>query len=312
MTGAQSLEVQVEAFLQFCRVEKGLAPNSLAAYRRDLTGFCGSVRDLTKPRGQDESQNAHLPPDAELADFVRTHLDQLYGQGLSSRSIARRLTALRTFFEWMVAEGRISSDPVAHLAMPRRWATIPKRLSREDVERLLAAPSADTAAGLRDRAMLQILYASGPRVSELCSIRVRDLNLELGILRVTGKGEKQRLIPVGSAAIAAVGEYLTSAREELLKRRVSAYLFVTNRGGPLTRQGFWKLIHHYGIQAGIAETITPHLLRHTFATHLLEGGADLRSLQTMLGHADIATTQIYTHVLRKRLRETLDRHHPRA
>lgn len=298
MSEVDSLEVSIQSFLDFCRVEKGLAANSVAAYRQDLVRFSRFCRKSV--------------PQAPHAEAVRAYLDSLYAANLSSRSIARHLTTLRNLFNFLMQEGKLTSDPVSVIPLPRQWQTLPKRLSPAEVDSLLAAPSPDTPAGLRDRAMLQLLYASGPRVSELCGILLRDINLDLGVLRVTGKGNKQRLIPVGKQAIAAVRLYLESGRGVLLKARLSPYLFVTTRGGPMTRQGFWKLIHTYGLRAGIARTITPHLLRHTFATHLLEGGADLRSLQTMLGHADIGTTQVYTHVLRKRLRETVDRHHPRA
>ncbi|MBL8293563.1 MAG: site-specific tyrosine recombinase XerD [Bryobacterales bacterium] len=298
MSEVDSLEVSIQSFLDFCRVEKGLAPNSVAAYRQDLLRFSRFCRKSA--------------PQAPPAEAVRAYLDSLYTAKLSSRSIARHLTTLRNLFNFLMQEGKLTSDPVSVIPLPRQWQTLPKRLSPAEVESLLAAPSPDTPAGVRDRAMLQLLYASGPRVSELCGILLRDINLDFGVLRVTGKGNKQRLIPVGKQAIAAVRLYLESGRSLLLKARLSPYLFVTSRGGPMTRQGFWKLIHTYGLRAGIARTITPHLLRHTFATHLLEGGADLRSLQTMLGHADIGTTQVYTHVLRRRLRETVDRHHPRA
>lgn len=298
MSEVDSLEVSIQSFLDFCRVEKGLAANSMAAYRQDLLRFSRFCRISA--------------PQAAPASAVRAYLDSLYAANLSSRSIARHLTTLRNLFHFLMQEGKLGADPVSVVPMPRQWQTLPKRLAQDEVESLLAAPSPDTPAGLRDRAMLQLLYASGPRVSELCGIQLRDINLDRGVLRVTGKGNKQRLIPVGRQAIAAVRLYLEAGRGHLLKARLSPYLFVTSRGGPLTRQGFWKVIHACGLRAGISRAITPHLLRHTFATHLLEGGADLRSLQTMLGHADIGTTQVYTHVLRKRLRDTVDRHHPRA
>jgi integrase/recombinase XerD len=231
---------------------------------------------------------------------------------LSARSVARHLVAVRNFFAFLLREGEAAADPTANIDLPRQWRTIPKYLSQAEVERLLAAPDADTAAGLRDRAMLELLYASGPRASELCGVQVRDLNLEVGVLRVTGKGGKQRLIPVGQSAVAAARAYLDSARATLLQGRASGHLFVTTRGLAMTRQAFWRMVRQYGLKAGISRRLTPHLLRHSFATHLLEGGADLRSVQTMLGHADISTTQVYTHVLRSRLRQTVDQHHPRA
>lgn len=289
---------ETAAFLNFCRLEKGLAANSLAAYTQDLRRF----RDFTRPAP------ATLPD----ADAIRRYLDDLYTSGLRSRSIARHLATLRNFYRFLLTEGVIDNDPTEHLNSPRQWQTIPKFLNLEQVEQLLLAPSGDGPVAVRDRAMLQLLYATGLRVSELCGAALRDLDLELGILRVTGKGNKQRLVPVGQAAIVAVREYLAGGRPRFLKGRGSPYLFVTARGGCLTRQAFWKLLGNYGRKAGIFHGLTPHVLRHSFATHLLERGADLRSVQTMLGHADISTTQIYTHVMRSRLRQTVDEHHPRA
>jgi integrase/recombinase XerD len=195
---------------------------------------------------------------------------------------------------------------------PKIGASLPKYLDHERIGQLIEAPDSGTATGLRDHAMLDLLYATGLRVSELIKLRVSDLDEFQGVVRVTGKGGKQRLVPVGKAALSAIEEYRTGQREELLGGRVSAFLFVTARGTCMTRQGFWKLLRGHGKQAGIFRSLSPHVLRHTFATHLLEGGADLRSVQTMLGHADIGTTQIYTHVMRSRLRQTVDEHHPRA
>jgi integrase/recombinase XerD len=284
---------QVLEFLDFCRVEKGLSINTVSAYRLDLERYCA--------RGSGES-----------AEAVRIYLDSLYSAGLASRSIARHLTTLRNYFGFLVREGRLEADPLETVAAPRHARPLPRRLSPEEVDRLLAAPDLAKPNGLRDAAMLQLLYAAGTRVSELCTVELRGLNLEQGLLRVNGKGDKQRLIPVGKSALAVIGDYLRTGRGALLKGRVNPYLFITAQGGPMTRQSFWQLIKRYGLQAGITQPLTPHLLRHTFATHLLDGGADLRSVQTMLGHADISTTQIYTHVLRSRLRKTVDEHHPRA
>ena len=206
----------------------------------------------------------------------------------------------------------IGADPTAHLTLPKQWQTLPKYLNREQVTELLAAPDTDRPTSLRDRAMLELLYATGLRVSELCKAGISDLEPNYGYIRVLGKGNKQRIVPVGAPALAAVESYLQNGRPALLKGRGSAYLFVTARGGPLPRQAFWKLLNGYGKKIGIFQALTPHVIRHSFATHLLEGGADLRSVQTMLGHADISTTQIYTHVMRSRLRKTVDEHHPRA
>ena len=243
---------------------------------------------------------------------IRLHIDNLYQSGLSSRSVGRHLTTIRNFYGFLLREGEIATDPTEHLRTPRQWQTIPKYLNLEEIEKIIQAPDASRPTGLRDRAMMELLYASGLRVSELCKVGVGDLNLEMGVLRTTGKGNKQRLVPVGKTAVLAVRAYLETGRAALLKGRASRYLFVTARGGCLTRQAFWKLLAAYGRKAGIFHGLTPHVLRHSFATHLLEGGADLRSVQIMLGHADISTTQIYTHVMRSRLRDTVEKHHPRA
>ena len=292
------MQVEAAAFLNFCRIEKGLATNSLEAYEADLEKFsqfcvheCAGIPEL---------------------DTVRRYVDTLYQSGMGSRSVARHLSTLRNFYAYLLREGRASSDPTEHLGTPKQWQTIPKFLNLEEIERLLQAPDASRPTGLRDHAMLQLLYATGLRVSELCRLGVGDLNLELGVLRATGKGKKQRMIPVGKPALAAVRAYLETGRPALLKQRPSRYLFVTARGGCLTRQAFWKLLRIHGRKAGVFHHLTPHVIRHSFATHLLEGGADLRSVQTMLGHSDISTTQIYTHVMRTRLRKTVDQHHPRA
>jgi integrase/recombinase XerD len=296
-TDSAQLSSQVAAFLDFCRVEKGLAGNSLAAYSADLSKFSSFQEGR---RGD--------PGDSVLPAY----LDHLYQSGLGSRSVARHLTTLRNFYRFLLREGRIAEDPTEHLRSPRQWQTIPKFLNLQEIDRIIQAADTTRATGLRDRAMMELLYATGLRVSELCRLGMTDLNLDLGVLRTTGKGNKQRLVPVGKAAVAAVEEYLRGGRAGLLKGRASRYLFVTARGGCLTRQGFWKLLAGYGKKAGIFQGLTPHVLRHSFATHLLEGGADLRSLQAMLGHADISTTQVYTHVMRSRLRDMIDKHHPRA
>ena len=299
MTLDGGLAASVATFLTYARVEKGLAANSLASYSFDLKHFeefvgrCG----LRHPASRED---------------LLGYLDALRAEGLSSRSIARHLTTLRGFYRFLLAEGRIEVDPSDLVSAPRLWQDLPKYLNRQQVEALLEAPPADAPRGVRDRAMLELLYACGLRVSELCGLRLADLDLELGFLRVNGKGGKQRVLPVGKQARAALEGYLKGARPALLKTRSSPHLFVTARGGAMTRQGFWKLLGGRGRQAGLFHDLTPHVLRHSFATHLLDGGADLRSVQTLLGHADIATTQIYTHVMRGRLRALVDRHHPRG
>jgi len=288
---------QISEFLSFCKIEKGLAANSISAYGADLERFnvyCG-----IHPSGND-------------TDTVREYLNSLYKSKLNSRSIARHLATLRNFYGFLLREGQVKSDPTENIRTPKQWKTIPKFLNLEQIDRILQAPDDTLPTGIRDRAMLELLYATGLRVSELCRLGISDLNLELGILRTTGKGNKQRIVPVGRSAVEAVRRYLESARGRILKGRGSRYLFVTARGGAMTRQAFWKLLGVHGKRAGIFRNLSPHVVRHSFATHLLEGGADLRSVQTMLGHADISTTQIYTHVMRSRLRKTLDEHHPRA
>lgn len=299
MTTEGALSPAAEAFLTYARVEKGLAALSLSAYSLDLKDF----QRFCETRKEDG-----LPGE----ETVRQYFDALAGRGLSSRSIARRLSTLRSFYRFLLGEGRISEDPTAILPSPRQWQNLPKYLNPQQVEDLLAAPDASTPTGCRDRAMLEVLYACGLRVSELCTLKVTDVNLQLGFLRVTGKRNKQRLVPIGSKARECVEAYQESARSAILKSKSSPYLFVTQRGGAMTRQGFWKLLGGHGRTAGIFNRLTPHVVRHSFATHLLDRGADLRSVQSMLGHADIATTQIYTHVLRSRLRTVVDTHHPRG
>ena len=294
-----AFQSEIAAFLDFCRIEKGLSHNSIEAYHRDLAKFA-----------------AHWPADMDAAalttEHLREYLGWLYRSGLQSRSIARHLTTLRNFSAFLLREGRTAKDPTALLGLPRQWKSLPKYVNLSEINRLLEAPDLTKPTGVRDRAMLELLYATGLRVSELCQVQVSDLDSELGVVRVTGKGGRQRLVPVGRPALAAVAGYCDGARRQLLRGRASKYLFVTARGGCLTRQAFWKLLIRHGRKAGIWQRLTPHMMRHSFATHLLEGGADLRSVQTMLGHADISTTQIYTHVMRSRLRKTLDEHHPRA
>ena len=288
---------QIRAFLNYCRLEKGLSENTLKSYTLDLSHF---TRFFPPP--------FNLPAEEEL----RAYVDDLYKSGLNSRTIARRLSTLRGLYGFLLREGEISSDPTEHLRPPRPWRNIPKYLSLENIERIVDGIDTGCARGLRDRAMLELLFATGLRVSELCRLAVGDVDLSFGVVRTTGKGNKQRLVPVGKAAIQAVEKYLTGGRGALLGGRASRYLFVTSRGGCLTRQGFWKLLAGHGRKAGLFHGVTPHVLRHSFATHLLDGGADLRSVQVMLGHSDISTTEIYTHVMRSRLRETIDKHHPRA
>jgi integrase/recombinase XerD len=297
MRPGASISAHMASFLDFCRIEKGLARTTIESYRLDLERFAGSLQ--ATDRWSDP-------------ECVHRHIDSLYQARMASRSISRHLTTLRNLYRYLLEKGIVDTDPTANLAAPKQWQSLPKYLNKKQIDDLMAAPDQTKPQGLRDRAMLEFLYATGLRVSELCKARVSDLDQNMGFVRVVGKGNKHRLVPVGKAALQAVEYYLTSGRPRLLKNRPSPYLFVTNRGGAMTRQAFWKLLASYGRKAGMFRDLTPHVLRHTFATHLLEGGADLRSVQTMLGHADISTTQIYTHVMRSRLRKTVDEHHPRA
>jgi integrase/recombinase XerD len=287
----------IQAFLNFCRVEKGLASNSIQSYQLDFK----RLSDV-QPRP---------PRDLQPADLDR-YVESLYSAGLSARSVARHITTLRNFYRFLIQEGQLDRDPTEFLAQPKQWTKLPKYLNLGEVDKLVGAPPLDKPTGLRDRAMLELLYATGLRVSELCRLEISAVERAMGLLRVTGKGNKQRIVPFGDAAGAAIDVYLGDGRPRLLKGRASRFLFVTARGSAMTRQTFWKLLRGYGLRAGISRPLTPHVIRHSFATHLVEGGADLRSVQIMLGHADISTTQVYTHVARSRLREIVDRHHPRA
>ena len=299
-----TFELEMKSFLHFCRNEKGLAKNSLDAYGRDLKRFGMFLK-------------GSAVAEVRLSE-LRGYLDDLRSAGLANRSIARQVTTLRNFFAFLVEQGQLSVNPADLLTAPKIGSSLPRYLDGRSIDRLLKTPCERDATGLRDRAMIDLLYATGMRVSELIRLRIADLDELGGVLRVTGKGNKQRLIPVGREALKSVERYQTEQRPSILKGRVSPYLFVTARGTAMTRQGFWKLLRGYGKEAGLISefgrkgALSPHVLRHTFATHLLEGGADLRSVQIMLGHSDIGTTQIYTHVMRSRLRQTVDKHHPRA
>jgi integrase/recombinase XerD len=291
---------QIDGFLSHLRVERGLAANTVEAYFRDLEKF----RLYLQRSGLDFASAGQ--------NGIRAFLLWLEKQSLDSRTVARQMVSVRGLYRYLRRENLVAMNPTENLESPRVWKILPKYLSQEETEKLLAQPPSDGALGLRDRAMLEMLYAAGLRVSELVTLRVADLNAESGYVRTIGKGNKQRIVPVGRAAIAALQEYFANSRPQLLGGRASAYLFVNRRGGRLTRQGVWFLLSRYGKLAGIRKPITPHLLRHSFATHMLARGADLRSLQMMLGHSDISTTQIYTHVATARLKEIYQRHHPRA
>ena len=287
-----------EAWLEYLSAERGLAPNTLLAYRRDLA----ALRRRMKGR-------ALLA--AEQDDLLLA-LRKLRTDGRSPRSVARWLVAVRGFYAWLVAEGSLAEDPAARLELPKVWKTLPKVLDGADVLRLLGAPDRAEPRGARDAAMLEVLYATGLRVSELVSLRLEDVRLDAGYLRCIGKGSKERVVPMGAEACSAVLRYVASARPAILAGRRSDALFVGRRGTRLSRQGFWKLLKAHGRRAGIKTSLSPHVVRHSFATHLLENGADLRVVQMLLGHADISTTQIYTHVNRERLKRLYRDFHPRA
>jgi integrase/recombinase XerD len=294
------MESLIDCFLEHLVVERGLAQNSLEAYRRDLARYASYLKGRQK-------QVTNL----DRAEVPR-YLLVLREAGLSPRSVARHLAAIRQFHRFLVREGHATDDPTAHLESPRPWRRLPTVLSSEEVERLLALRATTSPQALRNQAMLEVLYASGLRVSELVGLRLADLDLAVGVVRILGKGDKERLVPLGDVAVASLHAYLARGRPRLEKRLASPYVFLGRHGRGLTRQMFWQLLKRYVGAAGITKRVTPHTLRHSFATHLLERGADLRSVQMMLGHADIGTTQIYTHLSRAHLKAIYDKHHPRA
>lgn len=291
----------IDAYLSHLAVERRVSPHTAAAYRRDLSQLSEAAAGLAQP--------VEALDRRALEQIVR----QLMAEGRSPRSVARAVATFRGFYRFLVVSGRRPDNPAADLRAPRAWKTLPKVLPAEDVDRLLQAPDTSEPRGLRDRALIELLYATGLRVSELVSLRQQDVNLESGYLTCTGKGRKERLVPFGDEAAAWLARYVKEARPALLKKRASPRLFVNARGGPgLTRVGFWKILKEYGKRAGVPGPLSPHVLRHSFATHLLERGADLRAIQMMLGHSDLSTTQIYTHVLEARLRAVYDKFHPRT
>jgi len=255
-----------------------------------------------------------VPAEALERQDLEALVRALMGEGRSPRSVARAVACFRGFYRFLVLDGRLTINPADDLRPPRAWKALPRYLSVEEVDQLIAQPDVSTARGLRDRALIELLYATGMRVSELVGLRPADINLDACYLTCTGKGSKQRIVPIGDEAARWVREYIRKGRPELLGKRTSPRLFVNARGGGagLTRVGFWKILKGYALQAGLPRALSPHMLRHSFATHLLERGADLRAIQMMLGHADLSTTQIYTHVLEQRMRSIYDRFHPRA
>lgn len=284
----------VDRFLQYLRIEKGVADNTIESYQHDLAMYCehlGATGLLTvRPH--------------DVSEFLRF----LYGRKLKPRSATRAFAAVRGLHKFLILEKATVENPAANVDRPHWWDPLPHVLTLEEVDRLLAAPDTGTPKGIRDRAMLEVLYATGLRVSELLGLRLDGVNIEIGFVRCMGKGSKERIVPLGDSAAAAVSAYLASRRV----RKPTNYLFLNHRGSPISRMGFWKILRGHGLRAGIKKRLTPHVLRHSFATHLLERGADLRAVQTMLGHAKISTTEIYTHVMRERLKEIYKSYHPRA
>ncbi len=295
------MTVAISQFLTHVKVEKGLSANTVSAYQRDLVKFNAFA------------QKRKLALEAVTRDDLVDFLAGLYRGKLESRTVARNLVTLRNFFRFAQIQELITVDPSLNLESPKIRRTLPGYLRLEEVERLLQQPDANTPLGLRDRAMLEVLYSTGLRVSELIGLRVTDVDAKVGCIRCIGKGDKERIVPAGRKALSMVEKYLRDTRPKLLPKGVSsAALFVNRRGVALSRVGVWKILSAYGRQAGLRVALTPHMLRHSFATHLLERGADLRSVQLMLGHADISTTQIYTHVVEERLKQIYKAHHPRA
>jgi integrase/recombinase XerD len=294
------MSARVDAYLTHLGVERRVSPHTLENYGRDLQRLlrCAAGRQV----------EVEALTRADLEALVR----ELMGEGRSPASVARLVACVRGFYRFLVVSGVLVSSPAADLRAPRAWKRLPKFLTPDEVERLVGAPDPSTPRGLRDRALIELLYATGLRVSELIALRPQDVNLESRYLTTVGKGRKERLVPIGEEAADWVARYQRTARPALLGARRSPRLFVNARGGAaLTRVGFWKVLKQYGRQAGVGRTLSPHVLRHSFATHLLERGADLRAIQLMLGHADLSTTQIYTHILDARLRALYDRFHPR-
>lgn len=290
----------VEAYLTHLAVERRLSPNTVESYGRDLSQLAAAAAALERPVASLDRR--------ALEQVVR----QMMGEGRSPRSVARAVACFRGFYRFLVVSGHREDNPAVDVRAPRAWKTLPKFLSTDEVDKLLGAPDTTQPRGLRDRALIELLYATGLRVSEMVSLRQQDLNLESGYLTCTGKGRKQRLVPIGDEASAWLTKYLEEGRPALLKRRASPKLFVNARGGAgLSRVGFWKILKAHGRHAGLPRMLSPHVLRHSFATHLLERGADLRAIQMMLGHSDLSTTQIYTHILDARLRAVYDKFHPR-
>ncbi len=291
----------VDRYINYLLVEKGLAAKTIDAYSADLSRYTAYL-----------SANGAAGVSEKDTQLLLRYLIDLRDDGLNARSRARHLVSIRGFYRFLVQEKYLPADPSALIDLPKSGLRLPEVLSVDEVKRLLDTPDITRPAGFRDAAMLELLYAAGLRVSELIGLKLLDVNLEAGFVRVFGKGSRERVVPIGGYAREKIDAYLTSCRPRLLRQKTSVYLFVARAGKPMTRQGFWKLLKKYARQAGILKNVTPHSLRHSFASHLLEGGADLRTVQIMLGHVDIATTQIYTHVARDQLKTMHRKFHPRG
>ena len=293
----------IEDYIHFIRVERQLSANTLASYRRDLESYAHHLQDVQQLKDYNEVRREH----------ILLHLENLRAEGKTARTVARHISSIRSFHQFLLREKVTTTDPTVHLEMPQVEQKLPRVLSIEEVDALIAAPDLSKPQGVRDIAMLELLYASGMRISELIELNIEDIHLTMGFVRVFGKGRKERIIPLGRGALNALSKYLERARYELQgKYPKTDALFINQRGKRLTRQGCWKIIKAHAEKARINKELTPHVLRHSFATHLIENGADLRAVQEMLGHADIATTQIYTHVSNTRLSEVYKQFHPRA
>ncbi|CEG27724.1 tyrosine recombinase XerD [Bacillus sp. B-jedd] len=297
------MEDHLKDFIHFLMVEKGLSQNTLIAYERDLKNYLRHLKAVNETASLDEIQRTH----------IMQFLGVLKAEGKSAKTIARHVASIRSFHQFLLRDKAAEHDPTVHIESPQLERTLPKVLSMQEVEILLEAPGKQDHFGLRDKAMLEILYATGIRVSELIGLNMDDLHLSMGFLRCIGKGNKERIIPVGRTAAEALEMYLSKGRPRFISKKVKEdALFLNHQGKRLTRQGFWKILKKLSLEAGIDKDLTPHTLRHSFATHLLENGADLRAVQEMLGHSDISTTQIYTHVTKVRLRDVYSKFHPRA
>jgi integrase/recombinase XerD len=298
----RSLNDQLQDFLHYLIVERGLAMNTIQSYERDLKKYILYINEVEKIESLETVSRFN----------ILGFLKQLKESGLSSRTLARHIASIRSFHQFLLREKAVSHDPSVHVETPQPERTLPKVLSMKEVELLLETPSLKTAFGVRDKAMLEVLYATGIRVSELINLDLGDIHLTMGFLRCVGKGNKERIIPIGREATQSLENYINEARRELVGKKTTDALFLNHHGNRISRQGFWKILKRLTKEAAIKKELTPHTLRHSFATHLLENGADLRAVQEMLGHADISTTQIYTHVTKARMKDVYKAFHPRA